>query len=110
MKKKVKAGDKLLVNVTLSFDGTIRNHIILVEDQHEPTTNNKAVNYPIIMDGNPVQVLARFIGVAGSVVKSFTLEINGKKKEVISNIKMKRNEMEVRRPLDYSEFNLEEIQ
>ncbi len=109
MLKKVKNGDKVKVSVKLEFEGTIRNHAILIENQFIPTVNNQRTNFEIELDGDPIQILGRFTGVQGSSIKKFEVWINRKKGYKVSNIKFKYDEIEVNVPVPYSKFDLQQI-
>jgi hypothetical protein len=106
MKKKVMNGQTIPITIEMEFDGTIRNHAILVENQFVPTINNKRKDFKIILDGDPIQVVARFTGVRGSKIKSFKLTINDKTGYSISDIKLKFEQLEIKVPVPYSKFNL----
>ncbi len=106
--KKVRNGDVEKVSVNLKFDGTIRNHIITVEDQFIPTTNGTAVEKEIRLDGEPIQITGRFRGSRNSEVKSFDVTINGQTFSH-SPIKLKSGEVEVKNQIPFDFFKLEEI-
>ena len=106
MKKNVKTGDVIPVTIEMKFEGTIRNHAILVENQFIPTIDNQRKNFDITLDGDPIQIIARFIGVRGSTIKSLKLSINGKTGFSVSDIKLKFEELEIKAPIPYSKFDL----
>lgn len=96
----------VLVSIRFKYEGTIWNHAFLVENQFVPTTNNEAKNYPVKLNGDPIDLLARFSGVPGTVLKSFELEINGIVGYKLTNIEFKTNGLEIKVPIPYSNFNL----
>jgi S-adenosylmethionine synthetase len=106
MTKEVRIGDKINVTIKLEFEGTIRNHAILVENQFIPTINNQRVNYEIALNGDPVQILGRFTGVQGSSIKKFEVQINGKTGYKVADVKFKYEEIEINVPVSYIKFDL----
>ncbi|WP_340114866.1 hypothetical protein [Maribellus mangrovi] len=106
MTKLVKIGDKIPVTVILEFEGTVRNHAILVENQLIPTINNERKDFEITLDGDPMQILARFKGVRGSKISKFEISINNKTGVKFSDLKFKLEEIEIKLPVKYSKFDL----
>jgi hypothetical protein len=109
MQKEVRKGDKIQVTIKLEFEGTIRNHAILIENQFIPTINNQRTNYEIVLNGDPIQILGRFTGVQGSSIKKFEVQINGKTGYKVSDVKFKYDEIEINLPVPYSKFDLIQI-
>lgn len=109
MKKEVKKGDKIQVTVKLEFEGTVRNHAILIENQFIPTVNNQRNNFEIILNGDPIQILGRFTGVQGSNIKKFEVQINGKTGYMAVDVKFKHDEIEISIPVPYIKFDLIQI-
>lgn len=110
MTKQVKIGEKIPVTVKLEFEGTVRNHAILVENQFIPTINNERKDFEIVLDGDPIQILARFTGVRGSKIKKFEITINDRKGVEMKDIRFKYEEIEINLPVEYGKFDLMEIQ
>ena len=108
MTKKVKAGDKLPVSVKLEFEGTVKSHAIFVENQFIPTINNQRKDYEVTFDGDPVQIMARFVGKVGSKIKSFEIKINNKVGFKITNFTLKYGQQTIEIPVLYKSFDLEE--
>ncbi|MNE54984.1 hypothetical protein D3C87_30510 [compost metagenome] len=96
----------VLVSIKFEYEGTIMNHAFLVENQFIPTVNNKVQNHPIELNGDPIELLARFSGAKGTVLKSFELQINGITGYKLSDIEFKTNGLEIKVPIPYSNFNL----
>lgn len=109
MENQVKIGDKIDVTVKLEFDGTVRNHAILIENQFIPTINNERKNFQITLDGDPIQIEGKFIGVRGSSIKKFEISINKKAAFKVENIKFKYESIELKMSVPYSKFNLTQI-
>lgn len=109
MTKQVSKGDKIKVTVKLEFDGTVRNHAILIENQFIPTVNNQRTNYEIVLNGDPIQILGRFTGVQGSSIKKFEVQINGKSGYKATDVKFKYDEIEINIPVPYIKFDLIQI-
>lgn len=108
MPKKIKPGDKLPVSVKLEFEGTVKSHAILVENQFIPTKNNQRNDYEIVFDGDPVLINARFLGKAGSKIKNFEIKINNKV-GFKTSFTMKNGLESVNIPVPYKLFDLEEV-
>jgi hypothetical protein len=108
MEKEVKKGEKIPVSIKLEFEGTVRSHSILVEKQFVPTTNNQAKNFPVELNGDPLEVSADFLGVKGSKIKTFEITINDKTNVVCKDVIFKHDGIEVKLPLPYSKFDLKE--
>lgn len=108
MTKQVKVGDKIEVTVTLEFEGTIRNHAVLIENQHIPTQNNVGKS-EITLDGDPIQISGNFTGVPGSKIKKFEVVINDKLGYSLTETKLKFNQVNVDVPIPYSAFDLTSI-
>lgn len=96
----------VLVSIKFEYEGSIWNHAFLVENQFVPTINNEARDHPVKLNGDPVDLLARFSGVPGTVLKSFELKINGVSGYKLTNIEFKTNGIEIKVPIPYSNFNL----
>ncbi len=109
MQKEVRKGDKIHVTIKLEFEGTIRNHAILIENQFIPTINSQRTNHEIVLDGDPLQVLGRFTGVKGSSIKKFEVKINRKTGYKVSDVKFKYDEIEIKLPVPFSKFDLTQI-
>jgi len=107
--KTVKKGDQILVSVDLEFDGEVFNHSIMVENQFIPTINNKRLNFPIIADGDPLQVDAKFIGAVGGVLKKFEITINGIKGFESKDVKFKQEGIVYIGSLPYKQFDMKEV-
>jgi hypothetical protein len=110
MLKEVRKNDKIQVTIKLEFEGTIRNHAILIENQFIPTINNQRINYDIVLNGDPIQILARFTGVQGSSIKKFEVQINDKIGYNVSDVKFKYDELEINLPVPYIKFDLIQIE
>lgn len=106
MTKEVRNGDLIQVTIILEFEGTIRNHAILIENQFIPTVINQSTNYEIILNGDPIQVLGKFLGVQGSIIKKFEVQINGKSGYKATDIKFRYDEIEINLPVPYNKFDL----
>ncbi|PZR22316.1 MAG: hypothetical protein DI539_05745 [Flavobacterium psychrophilum] len=107
-KLSVSNGDIALIDVKLSFTGTVRNHVVTVENQHIPTVNNEAKDVEIVLDGDPVRIRGRFVGSKGSVIDKFEVGINGVFGFKVADIKFKYDEIEITVHIPYSKFNLKE--
>lgn len=104
--KKVKKGDKVEVKIELEFEGNVNNHVILIEGEHIPTSNNTAKEN-VELDGDPIEVESIFKGTNGSKIKKYTLEINGRIREE-NNLKIKQKKLRLVEQIPYSFFDLKE--
>lgn len=107
MIKPVRRGEKIPVSVKLEFDGTVYNKVVLIEDQFITLSNDKA-DEPIILDGDPIMVIARFRAEPGSKVKTFEITINGYTLQN-NDLKIKTGEFEIKQHVPFSFFDLVEI-
>ena len=105
MPKPIKKGDKINVSVELEFEGTIYNHIIIVENQHISTRNNTIKSKQIKVDGDPITIIGRFRGELGSKIKKYEVKINGYTKKN-NNLKLNTGEIETKEVVPYSYFDL----
>jgi len=104
----IKKGDELPMALSFEFEGTIRNHVIMIENQYILTKNNSIKNHLIKFDGNPLNVEAKFIGVKGSKIKKFTITINEKTEILLEDVVLKAEQLKLERPIPYQKFDLEE--
>ena len=109
MAKEVKKGDEILVSVECEFEGTVRNHSILIESTFIPTVDNKRKNFPIKNDGDPIELSAQFVGVKKSKIKKFMVEINGVEVVNETDVIFKKEALVFNTNIPFEKCNLKEI-
>lgn len=108
MPKKIKNGQSLHVSLELEFEGVVSNYIVKVEDQQINTVNNKADNFPIKFNGDPILISGSFTGDSSSKIKKFEVTINGYTAKY-NDIKLKTGEVEIKDPKPFIFFDLQEV-
>ena len=101
---KLKKGDIAEISIQLEFEGTIRNHAILVEDQFIPTINNKRTKFKVKLDGDPLNIVGRFIGAPNSEIKKFEVTVNDHIAYKVEDVKLKYQAVRIEVPVPYSQI------
>lgn len=102
----VKKHESVSVSVKLEFEGTVRSHVVTIENQYVPTINNQRIDYAVRLDGDPIQIAARFAGSSRSKVKKFEVTINNKTWTADQDLNLKGGFLQIVVPLTYKSFDL----
>lgn len=111
-KLKVKKGDFIDIEVSLEFEGTVHNSLVLVESQTIQTNGSatkRAGTDKVKTDGDPIQWIMFFNGEIGSVIKKHQLTINEITYRGIEDIKLKSTQIRIEIPVPFWFFDLEEV-